>query len=143
MIPRGFSLRKKHWRLSWETMNIFSRFQMSDRESLPPSYFDEKYRADIDPWGFRTSIYEQQKYRATIAALRKPSYASALEVGCSIGVMTSLLAARCERFTAVDSSSFALAEARRRQLPNVTYQLANMPRQFPQRPFELIMISEV
>src|SRR6202012_6037379 len=109
MILTGFSLRKKYWRLSWETMNISWRCRMSDRESLPPSYFDEKYRADIDPWGFRTSIYEQQKYRATIAALRKPSYANALEVGCSIGVMTSLLAARCDHLTAVDSSSFALA----------------------------------
>lgn len=36
--------------------------------SFPPSYFEAKYRADIDPWRFRVSDYEKEKYRATTGA---------------------------------------------------------------------------
>ena len=60
--------------------------------TLPPEYFEEKYRADIDPWQFRTSNYEHEKYVATISALGQSRYISALEIGCSIGVLTELLA---------------------------------------------------
>ena len=60
--------------------------------SLPTAYFDRKYAFDPDPWGFATSAYEADKYRATLAALPRARYRRALEVGCSIGVLTERLA---------------------------------------------------
>ena len=39
------------------------------------------YAGGDDPWGFRTSAYEQAKYQATRAALAQSAYASALELG--------------------------------------------------------------
>ncbi|MDX1541958.1 MAG: SAM-dependent methyltransferase, partial [Geminicoccaceae bacterium] len=72
------------------------------RQSLPASYFDEKYAADPDPWAFATSAYEAAKYQATLDALPRARYGSALELGCSIGVLTERLAARCTSLLALD-----------------------------------------
>ena len=113
--------------------------------SLPPSYFDDLYRADPDPWKFETSDYETAKYAATIAALPKPQYQSALEIGGSIGVLTELLADRCEALLSIDVSQLAQDQAIQRcqQLPHVDFQIMRIPKQFPDRMFDLILISEV
>ncbi len=70
---------------------------MEERSSLDRSYFETLYSQSVDPWDFRTSPYEQRKYAATLDILSRPRYARALEVGCSIGVLTRLLAGRCDR----------------------------------------------
>ena len=57
---------------------------MSDAvgKSLPPRYFEELYAARDDPWEFETSAYEVAKYDASLVALPRPRYRSALEYGC-------------------------------------------------------------
>lgn len=129
-------------------MNILSGFSpvascVPRRGSLPPSYFEAKYRADIDPWRFRTSLYEREKYHATLDALIKNKYHQGLEVGCSIGVFTALLAPRCRRLVAIDSSETALAEAKRQKLANVRFERAVLPDEFPTGRYDLIILSEV
>jgi SAM-dependent methyltransferase len=111
--------------------------------TIPPEYFEEKYRADIDPWRFRTSEYERDKYQATIEALTKEKYSAALEVGCSIGIFTKLLGQRCAKLLAIDVSATAIAAARSANDQNVTFQVANLPVGFPQGTFNLIVLSEV
>ena len=74
---------------------------MTEPGSLPAGYFEALYAAAPDPWDFEGSDYERGKYAATLAALPQPRYARALEVGCSIGVLTALLAPRCDRLLAV------------------------------------------
>ena len=49
--------------------------------------FERLYHESPDPWGYRTSDYEREKYAATLAALPKRSHGLCLEVGCSIGVL--------------------------------------------------------
>lgn len=115
----------------------------SRSKSMPPSYFEAKYRADIDPWQFRTSAYEADKYRATLAALSKAHYRSVLEVGCAIGVLSALLAPRCERLMAVDGSTTAINEAAQQKLPNVLFVQAFLPDAFPECTYDLIVLSEV
>jgi SAM-dependent methyltransferase len=112
-------------------------------DSLPPSYFEAKYAADIDPWRFRTSPYERDKYQATIAALSRGRYRRGLEVGCAIGVLSSLLAARSDALLALDGSATAIAEAKRQDLPNVVFEIAFLPDEFPDGRFDLIVLSEV
>ena len=56
--------------------------------STPPEYFDRMYAESDDPWRFETSEYERRKYAATLAALPRARYENALEIGCSIGVLT-------------------------------------------------------
>jgi SAM-dependent methyltransferase len=111
------------------------------RDRLDPAFFDGLYARDPDPWGFASSEYEARKYDATIAAL-EPPYASALEVGCSIGVLTERLAERCERLLAIDVAEAALAQARAR-MPHVTFERREIPEQWPDGAFDLIVCSEV
>jgi cyclopropane fatty-acyl-phospholipid synthase-like methyltransferase len=115
------------------------------RQTLKPEYFEALYAADPDPWNFAASPYEQAKYRLTLNAMPKPRYRSALEVGCSIGVLTRLLASRCDAIVAIDAARTPLMEARRRcaDLPGVRFEHMSVPDEWPDGEFELILLSEV
>lgn len=115
------------------------------RESLTPEYFEDVYNANDDPWDFETSGYEAAKYAATLEALPRFAYDSAFEIGCSIGVLTEKLAARCERLFAIDVNEKALAQAQQRcaNLPQVHLQKMQIPDEFPAEKFDLIIVSEV
>ena len=75
----------------------------------------------------------------------KARYRSALEVGCSIGVLTRSLASRCDTLIAIDAAQAPLLEARRRcaDLPDVRFEHMFVPDQWPDGAFELILLSEV
>lgn len=113
--------------------------------SVPALYFEGLYREKPDPWGYATSVYERDKYAATLAALPRGRYRAALEVGCSIGVLTQALAARCDRLLGVDCSdaSLALAEARCRDARNVYLARMRVPADWPAGRFDLVLLSEV
>ncbi len=111
--------------------------------TIPPAYFEEKYRADIDPWRFRTSDYEREKYQATLGSLTRDKYSAGLEVGCSIGELTKLLNPRCASLLAIDVSATAIEAAKSVNDRNVTFRVANLPEEFPQGFFDLIVLSEV
>ena len=113
--------------------------------SLPTTYFDGVYQANEDPWAFATSPYERAKYEATMAALSKERYASVFEIGCSIGVLSEMLAKRSDRLLSVDASELPLKTARERLAPysHVTVGQMSIPNQFPDGPFDLILLSEV
>ncbi|QIX62143.1 methyltransferase domain-containing protein [Hymenobacter sp. BT18] len=113
--------------------------------NLPPAYFDEVYRANSDPWNFETSPYEHEKYRATLAALPRPGYQRAFEIGCSLGVLTAQLAPRCQELLAIDVAEAALAKARQRcqAFPHVQFRRMQVPAEFPTGQFDLILVSEV
>ena len=113
--------------------------------TLRSDYFDQVYQANRDPWNFETSPYEREKYAATLAALPRPHYAKAFEIGCSLGVLTAQLALRCGHLLAVDVSAAALTQARTRcaNLPQVDLQLMHVPEEFPSQSFDLIVVSEV
>jgi 2-polyprenyl-3-methyl-5-hydroxy-6-metoxy-1,4-benzoquinol methylase len=111
--------------------------------TLPPAYFEEKYKIDIDPWRFRTSEYEREKYQATLNALKKTKYISGLEAGCSIGVLTARLSQRCDKLLAIDASATAIDCAKSIDASNVEFRVATLPDEFPEGPFDLIVLSEV
>ena len=106
--------------------------------------FDALYRGDPDPWDMETSAYEAAKYDATLGALARPRYGAALEVGCSIGVLTARLAARCDRVLALDVSGAALSRARARPgTGNVEWRRAEVPADWPRGRYDLVVLSEV
>ncbi len=117
----------------------------SQRQSLPPSYFDNLYSANPDPWGFETSEYEASKYLAMLAALPRKRYRAAIEIGCSIGVLTARLAERCDSLLAVDISEKALERAipRCQHLRQVRFQRVQVPEEYPTDLFDLTLLSEV
>jgi SAM-dependent methyltransferase len=113
--------------------------------TLSPAYFDAVYASNPDPWKFASSAFEHRKYALTLAALPRWRYSSALEIGCSIGVLTRDLAARCDYLLAIDAAHAPLIEAKRRcvELPAVRFEQMFMPRQWPDGTFDLILLSEV
>ncbi len=118
-----------------------SRFETS----IPPRYFDEMYARDSDPWRFAQSAYERDKYQATLRALPRPRYGSALEVGCSIGVLTRQLAPRCASLLSLDVAEAALEQARVRcaDQAHVRFEHRRVPGAWPDGRFDLILLSEV
>lgn len=118
---------------------------MKEKKSLNLDYFKDIYDRSEDPWNFETSAYEAAKYAATIAALPNKQEERVLEVGCSIGVLTRLLAQRCTHLLAIDVSQKALDIATRRceHVRNVTFKKASFPKELPADQFNLIMVSEV
>jgi cyclopropane fatty-acyl-phospholipid synthase-like methyltransferase len=113
--------------------------------SLGPEFFAAMYADTPDPWHFATSAYEQAKYRATIDALHGQRFPELLEIGCSIGVLTALLAEHAERVLALDINERALANARARcaHLPQVRFAQMAFPRRAPAGHFDAVVISEV
>ena len=116
-----------------------------EETSLPSSYFDDVYAANADPWEFETSEYEQKKYAHTLQSLPHEHYGTAFEIGCSIGVLTAQLAARCDSLLGVDVSEAALRKARARcaALPQVQLEFMSVPGSFPRGSFDLVLVSEV
>ncbi|MFN8112699.1 MAG: class I SAM-dependent methyltransferase [Solirubrobacterales bacterium] len=107
--------------------------------------FDAIYAGSDDPWAYETSEYEAAKYRSTIAALPARRIRNALEMGCSIGVFTGMLAERCDRVVAADFSPLAVERARARlaDRPNVELEQRDLRGSLPDGPFDLVVCSEV
>ena len=113
--------------------------------SVPAAHFEALYRADPDPWGFADDPYERAKYARTVAALGGARARRALELGCSIGVLTAALAAHCDALVACDAAPTAVATARERLTgtPGVEILQAVLPGELPAGPFDLVVASEV
>lgn len=112
--------------------------------TLPPAYFDAMYQAAADPWGFEDRWYEQRKYAVSLAMLPAVRYRSAFEPGCSIGVLTRMLAGRCGALLSCDVAAAAVRAAARRtaDLPHVRVEQHELPRGWPAGRFDLIVFSE-
>jgi len=114
-------------------------------ETVPPSFFEDLYARKRDPWDFETSAYEAAKYQDTVDTLPRTRYKQALEIGCSIGVLTAQLAGKCDSLLSIDLSERALAIARERcrDLPNVRFRRMMVPHEFPEGEFDLLVVSDV
>lgn len=107
-------------------------------------HFDEVHRRRPDPWNVTSRWYEIRKRAVTLAALPVPHVPRALEVGCSIGVLSAELAGRCDELVAVDLSTEAVARARERLAPlsHVRVERRDVRDGLPAGPFDLVVVSE-
>jgi hypothetical protein len=116
-------------------------------ETLDRGHFDGLYEQSADPYGFTSRWYETRKYALSMAMLPWPRYRRAFEPGCSIGVLSAQLAARCDSLLSCDGSAAAVATARERtaQFPQVTVEQRLVPGDWPTRgaPYDLIVLSEL
>ena len=117
----------------------------AEPSSLTRKFFDEFYAGRTDPWGFESRWYEQRKRAITMASLPRERFHRALEVGCSIGVLTEQLAARCNYVLATDIAAQPLGVARERlsAQPHVEFRQMAAQDQWPSGSFDLIVLSEV
>ncbi len=110
--------------------------------------FEALYREQRDPWGYHSSAYERDKYRATLEACGPGPFTAGLELGGSIGVFTALLAARCDTLVSLDGAPTAVAAARaylaqRGLADRVDARLGAIPQAIPDGPFDLVVASEI
>lgn len=113
--------------------------------TLDAGYFRDQYAASPDPWGLAERWYEARKYALSLALLPRERYGAVFEPGCSIGVLSAKLAFRCDTLLACDAVPEAVASARARtaSLPGARVEQRVIPRQWPQRSFDLIVFSEL
>lgn len=109
--------------------------------------FEYKYAAHGDYFGYQNRPYERTKYERTLACMRqwRMGRASALEIGCSVGVFTAMMAEDFEQVLAVDIASEALALARAEVggRGNVAYLRSDLLSLRAGRRFDVIICAEV
>lgn len=107
--------------------------------------FEQRYRRDGDPWGYRSSRYERDKYTATLAACGPGPFGNALELGASIGVFSMQLAPRCRSLTTIDFAPTAvrIAETELAGHSHVRVLQGQIPDDLPDGLFDLVVASEI
>ena len=118
-------------------------FVLTPAEQTRDDRLDRLHRDDDDPWGAESRWYEQRKRSLLLAALPRPRFTRALEVGCSTAVLTEALQERAARVVAIDSSPAALDLARRRLGDHADLREVDVPWQWPEGSFDLVVVSEV
>jgi SAM-dependent methyltransferase len=125
--------------------------------ALTTTYFEDLYRENDDPWGYRHRWYERRKQQLTLAALPRERFRRAFEPACANGELTALLAERCDALFACDLSGRAVQLARERcaGLRNVVIEQRVLPHEWPHAnvsgvgpgssdaQFDLIVIGEL
>ncbi|WP_240670033.1 class I SAM-dependent methyltransferase [Actinoplanes solisilvae] len=114
-------------------------------DSVSLDYFSGLYMAKDDPWDLATKWHDQRKYAVTVASLPREHYRSCYEPGASIGLLTRLLAARCDEVLAVDSVDSAVEQGRAivADLPNVRFERAELPAELPDAAYDLIVVGDL
>src|SRR5690242_9932178 len=109
--------------------------------------FEHKYRAHGDYFGYQTSPYELTKYRQTLDLMRqwRKGSASALEIGCSVGVFTAMIAPEFGAVTAVDIAreALALTEKQVAGKGQVAYVQSDLISLVLEKRFDVIFCAEV
>ena len=116
-----------------------------NKKSLDAAFFNNLYQQNQDPWNFDESEYEKNKYEQTLKLIPEARYKNAFEIGCSNGAFSSLLVQKCEQLLAVDSSSIAVENAKKRlnAFPHIMVREMEIPKEYPDDQFDLILLSEV
>lgn len=136
----------EHFRRPFETFidaaGAFTPSGESARAWLQ-AQFDAIHAGAVEPWQ-PGSRYERRKRSLLLGALPRAEFTAALELGCSTGVLTAELAARCHRVVGVDASGEAVQTARGRNAthPHATLVQAVIPQEWPAGRFDLFVLSE-
>ena len=148
-------------------MNHTSKNSLADvnqYDGYSESYFDALYKDNTDPWQYKTRWYEKRKRDICLAILPQSQYNNAIELGCGNGVLSELLAKRCQALVSIDGNQRAvqLTKARLADVSHVKVIQGVIPNRlmtlkdavmeaYPlsdgmstnKSPFDLIVISEI
>lgn len=110
LIAKTLSFKVPPRVLMWGLLNTINRSLGTGNRRFE---FERLYLESPDPWNYHASEYEHQKYKRVLACALKwrKGFANALEVGCSVGVFSGMLAGRFDHVTAIDVSKEALSAA--------------------------------
>ncbi|MGC1630655.1 MAG: bifunctional PIG-L family deacetylase/class I SAM-dependent methyltransferase [Gelidibacter sp.] len=141
----GFMLKEELLRPFLTPFEYFFIDPNQKSNTLNKDYFDRLYASNPDPWNFDGSDYENSKFQKIDSFLNNRQYKNALELGCSIGIQTRLLALHCQNLLAVDISGDAIQKAKDkcRHLHNVQFQALDIITDFPKGFFDFITMCEL
>lgn len=122
-----------------------TRFPPGCRIDTSPQFFEALYRRAKDPWAFASNDYEQRRYDTLIELLGAERAGCAYEPGCSVGVLTEMLAPRCDHLFAQDAAATAVERARDRcaRFAHVHVCEGVLPQDLPEQRFDLVVFSEL
>ncbi len=105
----------------------------------------EIYSGSDDPWSHLTSIYEKEKYDATLVAIGSGPFEKALEIGCGNGTLLARIAPRCRIAIGVECIPEAARQARMAvsEYNHVTVLETTAPQGLPNLSPDLVVLSEV
>jgi 2-polyprenyl-3-methyl-5-hydroxy-6-metoxy-1,4-benzoquinol methylase len=121
---------------------------MHDKPAQDRAHFNRIYSKKADPWNYKLDV-QKQRYGSALQflaeALAGKKVSRALEIGCSEGRFTQLLAEHCDSLLAVDISSVALERARERcsELRQVQFNEWNLSKDPMPGKFHLITVMDV
>lgn len=143
--PSGFILTEELLAPFLGAYEYFFIAKDDKMEALDQHFFESLYAENADPWNFKHSEYEHQKYQRTDALLLNRHYKRGLELGCSIGIQTPFFAQHCDELLSVDVSMEAIADAKKnnQELTNVDFQVLDVTADFPNRTFDFISMCEM
>ena len=109
--------------------------------------FEHKYATHGDYFGYQNNPYELTKYERTLELVKqwRRKRESALEIGCSVGVFTAMIAPEFDELVATDIASEALALAKTQVAGkgSVSYVQSDVISLSLGRKFDMIFCAEV
>lgn len=130
--------------LVWGLLNTVNRSLGTGNRRFE---FERLYLESPDPWNYQSSAYERRKYEYVLACALKWRNAgeSALEVGCSVGVFSRMLAEHFARVMGIDISKEALAAASdyNRDATNVRFVHSDLQSLDTDEQYDVIFCAEI
>lgn len=111
---------------------------------MRPGFF-EHFFDEGDPFGFDVNPEEKLKFARTLEVCGEGRLGRVLELGCAVGSFTEVLAPRADAVLAVDVSQAAVDQVaeRLREHPHVRTRAVDIPADFPDETFDLVVASDV
>lgn len=113
-----------------------------------PAWYSDKhhemerlFRWSHDPWNFKTSPYEQDRFGWLLETIRDYPHNSILEVGCAEGLFTSHLQTIAKTVVAIDVSATAISRAQQ-YCRQVTFVHQNLHDFTSEEEFDLVVCCE-
>ena len=108
-------------------------------------YFEYLYSKRDDVWDYKTSEYELNKYQKSLESLGSNRFTESLEIGCSIGVFTKMLADISDSVVAIDISDIAIKKAQQecKDKNNVNFMQSDLFQFSSDKKFDLVCAAEV
>jgi SAM-dependent methyltransferase len=112
---------------------------------MNPVHLDHLYSSSVDPFGFDSKPAEAAKFAKTLELCGGDRLGRVLEIGCSVGTLTEIIAPHAESVLAIDVSHRAVALAAERLVafPNVRCEVCAIPDDYPEGTFDVVIASDV